>query len=285
MWGHMFLALWVVLITMVSWICCTGCWTDLPGKPRRQFRVAWEHLVEASVWDKLSSRLATDMFKSSIAETAASSCSQKAVSACHVNNHMTCWWTPLKKEALKLKKKAFWVIHMKDTPVGGVEESVWPWSYAEQVMGNVALYWGYVEWWTMSLLQETITEIAGVLESISVAKLTLWWMEMLIAARHLQCCMKIWGMPMNCQNGMLVPVSWGPEGVFQLWGIASLSLSGKVCANILPLKLGLKTNSVVSWTNSSLTQLRERSWVIANPIYNICVRWIWGRHMFICSYI
>lgn len=107
-------------VKIVSWSHCTGGWTDLPGKPRRAFQIAWTYLVEPSVREKCTSHLAIEfsyvmcevrdiesewtVVKSSFTETAARSGGQKAVSDCHGSNHRTRWWAPLEKDPIKLKK-------------------------------------------------------------------------------------------------------------------------------------------------------------------------------------
>jgi len=47
------------------------------------------------------------MFRASIVEAAARSCDQKAVGACRGGNPRTRWWTPVVKEAIRLKKETF----------------------------------------------------------------------------------------------------------------------------------------------------------------------------------
>ena len=47
------------------------------------------------------------MFKTSIAEAAVRSCGRKATGACHGGNPRTRWWTPVVREAVRLKKETF----------------------------------------------------------------------------------------------------------------------------------------------------------------------------------
>ena len=47
------------------------------------------------------------LFKTSIVEAARRSCGQKLVGACQGGNPRTPWWTPVVREAVKLKKEAF----------------------------------------------------------------------------------------------------------------------------------------------------------------------------------
>ncbi len=56
------------------------------------------------------------MFKASIAEVAAKNCGWKAISACHGGNLRSRWWTPVVKEAVRLKKEAFWAWLAQGSP-------------------------------------------------------------------------------------------------------------------------------------------------------------------------
>jgi len=94
-----------------------------PGRPKHVVRVWWECLVESSVRRSFNSHLRHSfnhvpeevgdikskwaMFRVSIVEAADRSCGHKVVSACHGGNPQTRWWTPVVREAVKLKKVSY----------------------------------------------------------------------------------------------------------------------------------------------------------------------------------
>jgi len=110
-------------------------------KTKRVVCVNWERLVEAPVHGVFNSNLRKNfscipgevgdmecewaMFRASIVEVAAGSCGQKAVSACRGSNLRTRWWTPAVKEAIRLKKEAFWAWLAQGSPetTGGYREA------------------------------------------------------------------------------------------------------------------------------------------------------------------
>jgi len=64
------------------------------------------------------------MFRASIIEAAARSCGQKAVGACR-GNPRTRWWTPVVKEAVRLKKEVFraWLAQGSPETADGYREA------------------------------------------------------------------------------------------------------------------------------------------------------------------
>ena len=109
---------------VVSWVRGWGKTLDRPRKPKRVVRVNWERLVEAPVREIFNSNLRRSfsgipvevgdiehewaMFKASIAEAAAESCGLKVLGASRGGNPRTPWWTPVVREAVRLKKETFW---------------------------------------------------------------------------------------------------------------------------------------------------------------------------------
>jgi len=63
------------------------------------------------------------MFRASIVEAAARSCGQKAVGACREERNR--WWTPVVKEAVRLKKEAFraWLAQGSPETADGYREA------------------------------------------------------------------------------------------------------------------------------------------------------------------
>ncbi|XP_049457564.1 craniofacial development protein 2-like [Epinephelus fuscoguttatus] len=110
---------------VVSWIRWRGRLLDRSGKPKCVVRVNWKCLAEDPVCGVFNSHLRENfscipgevgdmesewaMLKVSIVEATARSCGQKVVGACRGSNQRTRWWTPAVREAIRLKKEAFWV--------------------------------------------------------------------------------------------------------------------------------------------------------------------------------
>ena len=112
---------------VVSWIREWAKFLERSGKPKRVVRVNWERLEEAPVLGIFNSHLLLSfsgipvevgglepewaMFKASIAEALASGslAPQGAVT-------LGPWWTPVVKEAVRLKKEAFWDMLSWRTP-------------------------------------------------------------------------------------------------------------------------------------------------------------------------
>ncbi len=112
---------------VVSWIRWQGRLPDRPGKPRQIVRGELECLAEDLVNRVFNSHPRKNfllilgeagdmespdvgewvMFKASIVEADAWSCGQEVIGACPGGNLRTRWWTPVVKEAVKLKKEAF----------------------------------------------------------------------------------------------------------------------------------------------------------------------------------
>jgi hypothetical protein len=108
---------------VVSWIREWGKFPDRPGKPKRVVRVNWERLEEAPVLGIFNSHLRLSfsgipvevggiepewaVFKASIAEAAAASCGLRVLGSSRGGNPRTPWWTPVVREAVRLKKEAF----------------------------------------------------------------------------------------------------------------------------------------------------------------------------------
>lgn len=108
---------------VVSWVKVWGKTLDRPGKPKRVLRVNWERLKEAPVRKIFNSHLwwsfsgtpvevggiepERAMFKASISEAPVESCGLKVLCATRGGNPRTSWWTPVVREAVRLKKEAF----------------------------------------------------------------------------------------------------------------------------------------------------------------------------------
>ncbi|KAK5875618.1 hypothetical protein CesoFtcFv8_026682 [Champsocephalus esox] len=117
---------------VVSWVEWRGKPLDRPGKPKRVVRVNWERLEEAQVQEAFNSHLRRSfsgipvevgdiepewsVFKASIAEAAAGSCGLKVLGASRGGNPRTSWWTPVVREAVRLKKEAFRDLLSRGTP-------------------------------------------------------------------------------------------------------------------------------------------------------------------------
>ena len=56
------------------------------------------------------------MFRTSIVEAADRSCGCQVVGACCGGNPRTCWWTPVVREAVKLKKESYRALLASGTP-------------------------------------------------------------------------------------------------------------------------------------------------------------------------
>ena len=117
---------------VVSWVRWKGKLLDRPGKPKRVVRVNWERLDGAPVRETFNSHLRRSfscipvevgdiepewaMFKASIAEAAAGSCGLKVIGTSRGGNPRTPWWTPVVREAVRLKKEAFRDVLSQGTP-------------------------------------------------------------------------------------------------------------------------------------------------------------------------
>ena len=117
---------------VVSWVRGWGKTLDRPGKLKRVVRVNWERLEEAPVREIFNSHLRRSfsgipvevggiepewaMFKASIAEAAAVSCGFKVLGASRGGNPRTPLWTPVVREAVRLKKEAFRDMLSRKTP-------------------------------------------------------------------------------------------------------------------------------------------------------------------------
>ena len=107
----------------VSWIREWGKILDRPGKPKRVVWVNWERLEEAPVLGIFNSHLRQSfssipvevggiepewaVFKASIAVAAAVSCGLRVLGSSRGGNPRTPGWTPVVREAVRLKKEAF----------------------------------------------------------------------------------------------------------------------------------------------------------------------------------
>ncbi|KAK5904105.1 hypothetical protein CesoFtcFv8_005702 [Champsocephalus esox] len=117
---------------VVSWVEWRGKPLDRPGKPKRVVRVNWERLEEAQVQEAFKSHLRRtfsgipvevgdiepecSVFKASIAEAAAGSRGLKVLGSSRGGNPRTSWWTPVVREAVRLKKEAFRDMLSRGTP-------------------------------------------------------------------------------------------------------------------------------------------------------------------------
>ena len=117
---------------VVSWFRWRGKSLDRPGKPKRVVRVSWERLGEAPVREAFNSHLRRNfssipveagdiepewtMFKASIVEAAAVSCGHRVLGASRGGNPRTPWWTPVVREAVRLKKESFRDMLSRGTP-------------------------------------------------------------------------------------------------------------------------------------------------------------------------
>ncbi|KAK0156273.1 Craniofacial development protein 2 [Merluccius polli] len=117
---------------VVSWIREWGKSLDRPGKPKRVVRVNWERLEEAPVLEIFNSHLRLSfssipvevggiepewaVFKASIAEAAVVSCGLRVLGSSRGGNPRTPWWTPVVREAVRLKKEAFRGMLSQRTP-------------------------------------------------------------------------------------------------------------------------------------------------------------------------
>ncbi|TWW80203.1 R2 Retrovirus-related Pol polyprotein from type I retrotransposable element [Takifugu flavidus] len=117
---------------VVSWLRWWGRMLDRPGRPKRVVRVCWERLAESPVRRSFNSRLRESfehvpgeagdiesertMFRASIVEAADWCCGRKVVGACRGGNTRTRWWTPVVKDAVKLKKESYWALLACGTP-------------------------------------------------------------------------------------------------------------------------------------------------------------------------
>ncbi|TWW69209.1 hypothetical protein D4764_18G0000150 [Takifugu flavidus] len=108
---------------VVSWLRWWGRMPDRPGMPKRVVRVCWERLAESPVRRSFNSHLQESfdhapgeagdiesewtMFCASIVEAADRCCGRKVVGACRGANARTRWWTPVVRDAVKLKKESY----------------------------------------------------------------------------------------------------------------------------------------------------------------------------------
>ncbi|XP_048877391.1 peptidyl-prolyl cis-trans isomerase FKBP7 isoform X2 [Brienomyrus brachyistius] len=107
---------------VVGWLRWWGMKPARPGRPKRIVRVCWERLAESPVRESFNSYLQHNfshipgeagdiesewaMFRASIVEAADRSCGRKVVGACRGGNPRTRWWTPVVRDAVKLKKES-----------------------------------------------------------------------------------------------------------------------------------------------------------------------------------
>ena len=105
---------------VVSWVRWKRKLLNTPGKPKRVVRVNWERLNEAPVRETFNSHLRRSfscipvevgdikpewaLFKASIAEAAAGSCGLNVIGISRGGNPRTPWWTPVVREAVRLKE-------------------------------------------------------------------------------------------------------------------------------------------------------------------------------------
>ncbi|TWW81631.1 hypothetical protein D4764_01G0014460 [Takifugu flavidus] len=105
---------------------------DRPGRPKRIVRVCWERLAESPVRRSFNSHLRESfdhvpgeagdiesewtMFRASIVEVADRCCGRKVVGACRGGNARTRWWTPVVRDAVRLKKESYWALLACGTP-------------------------------------------------------------------------------------------------------------------------------------------------------------------------
>ncbi|XP_048857101.1 uncharacterized protein LOC125724452 [Brienomyrus brachyistius] len=108
---------------VVGWLRWWGRKPARPGRPKRIVRVCWERLAESPVRESFNSYLQQNfshipgeagdiesewaMFRASIVEAADRSCGRKVVGACRGGNPRTRWWTPVVRDAVKLKKESY----------------------------------------------------------------------------------------------------------------------------------------------------------------------------------
>ncbi|KAK0144605.1 Craniofacial development protein 2 [Merluccius polli] len=106
---------------VVSWLRWWGRIPVRPGRPKRIVRVCWERLAESPVRESFNSHLRESfdhvpgeagdiewaMFRASIVKAADRSCGRKVVGACRGGNSRTRWWTPVVRDAVKLKKESY----------------------------------------------------------------------------------------------------------------------------------------------------------------------------------
>ncbi|TWW65115.1 R2 Retrovirus-related Pol polyprotein from type I retrotransposable element [Takifugu flavidus] len=121
---------------VVSWLLWWGRMPDRPGRPKRVVRVCWERLAESPVRRSFNSRLRESfdhvpgeagdiesewtMFRASIVEAADRCCGRKVVGACRGGNARTRWWTPVVRDAVKLKNHGVEGIRFGDLRIGSL---------------------------------------------------------------------------------------------------------------------------------------------------------------------
>ncbi|TWW62406.1 hypothetical protein D4764_04G0010530 [Takifugu flavidus] len=117
---------------VVSWLRWWGRMPDTPGRPKRIVRVCWECLAETSVRRSFNSHIRESfdhvpgeagdiesewtMFRASIVEAADRCCGCKVVGACRGNNTQTRWWTPVVRDATRLKRESYRALLACGTP-------------------------------------------------------------------------------------------------------------------------------------------------------------------------
>ncbi|XP_054621698.1 uncharacterized protein vopp1b isoform X1 [Dunckerocampus dactyliophorus] len=117
---------------VVSWRRWWGRMPVRPGRPKRIVRVCWERLAESPVRRSFNSHLRESfdhvprevadiesewaMFRASIVEAADRSCGRKVVGACRGGNPRTRWWTPVVRDAVKMKKESYRAFLAYGTP-------------------------------------------------------------------------------------------------------------------------------------------------------------------------
>ncbi|TWW75358.1 hypothetical protein D4764_13G0000200 [Takifugu flavidus] len=119
---------------VVSWLrwWWWGGVPDILGRPKRIVRVCWECLAESPVRRSFNSPLRESfdhvpgeagdiesewtMFRASIVEAADPCSGRMAVCACRGGNARTRWWTPVVRDAVRLKKESYRALLACGTP-------------------------------------------------------------------------------------------------------------------------------------------------------------------------
>uniref|UniRef100_A0A8C5CGF6 Reverse transcriptase domain-containing protein n=1 Tax=Gadus morhua TaxID=8049 RepID=A0A8C5CGF6_GADMO len=126
---------------VVSWIREWGKFPDRLRKPKRVVRVNWERLEEAPVLGIFNSHLRWSfsgipvevggiepewaVFNAFIAEAVVASCGLRVLGSSRGGNPRTPWWTPVVKEAVRLKKEAFRDMISWRTPDSVASQCFW----------------------------------------------------------------------------------------------------------------------------------------------------------------
>ncbi|TWW73571.1 hypothetical protein D4764_15G0009650 [Takifugu flavidus] len=143
-----------------------GGMPDRPGRPKRIVRVCWERLAESPVRRSFNSHLRESfdhipgeagdiesewtMFRASIVEAADRCCGRKVVGACRGGNARTRWWTPVVRDAVRLKEESYRALLACGTPEAAdrywqakrsaatavAEAKTWAWEEFGEAMEN-----------------------------------------------------------------------------------------------------------------------------------------------------